>query len=147
MSFPVYFMCAASDLNSLLISIYLISIFGRMKLLKKTLENNLVPVNIVGKEQLDKNVNIVRKCVGYYTNMIDAWNIIDNDMQIMKLKSQLDPSLSSELEVVLHCIHIRPFKFLICRAVPVDINMPITIISFCITYVIVIMQFIHFSNL
>ncbi|PZC80212.1 hypothetical protein B5X24_HaOG200958 [Helicoverpa armigera] len=216
MSFPVYFMCAASDLNSLLISIYLISIFGRMKLLKKTLENNLVPVNIVGKEQLDKNVNIVRKCVGYYTNMIDAWNIIDNDMQIMlavalltntpiwimnfyavvmlflqptgqqeavklvqgnilsllmatsptivselisneidaikaTLVTQLvrcsDPSLSSELEVALHYIHIPPFKFVICRAVPVDINMPITIIGFCITYVIVFMQFLHFSNL
>nr|XP_049693519.1 uncharacterized protein LOC110374059 [Helicoverpa armigera] len=79
--------------------------------------------------------------------------LISNEIDAIKatLVTQLvrcsDPSLSSELEVALHYIHIRPFKFVICRAVPVDINMPITIIGFCITYVIVFMQFLHFSNL
>ncbi|XP_047034828.1 uncharacterized protein LOC124640912 [Helicoverpa zea] len=79
--------------------------------------------------------------------------LISNEIDAIKatLVTQLvrcsDPSLSSELEVALHYIHIWPFKFVICRAVPVNINMPITIIGFCITNVIVIMQFLHFSNL
>ncbi|XP_063897021.1 uncharacterized protein LOC110374059 [Helicoverpa armigera] len=214
---PTYIMAMCSDLNSLTVSLLLFGFFSRMRIIQNVLENNFVPVNIVGKDQLQKNVKIVRKCVGYYSNLLDSFDaihtqfqitlavslicrlpswvvrfydsvqqylqtqsvpvdivsvvlvtmmslfvttspafvseLISNEIDAIKatLVTQLvrcsDPSLSSELEVALHYIHIRPFKFVICRAVPVDINMPITIVGFCITYVIVIMQFIHFSNL
>ncbi|XP_047034987.1 uncharacterized protein LOC124641023 [Helicoverpa zea] len=183
-------MLLATDFNALCTGILFFGLYERMQLIQRTLENNFVPVNIVGQDQLQKNVKIVRKCVSYYSNLLDSFDAVETQLQVMgfsfdvlklvienlgslflttspaiaselisneidaikaTLVTQLvrcsDPSLSSELEVALHYIHIRPFKFVICRAVPVNINMPITIISFCITYVIVIMQFIHFSNL
>ncbi|PZC70769.1 hypothetical protein B5X24_HaOG200955 [Helicoverpa armigera] len=158
---PRYIIAIASDVNLLTVSLLLFGLYSRMRVIQNALENNFVPVNIVGKDQLQKNSNPMHGFTLAIINMASIIvstspaiisELISNEIETIKatLVTQLvrcsDPSLSSELEVALHYIHIRPFKFVICRAVPVDINMPNTIISFCVTYVIVIMQFIHFSS-
>ncbi|KAG6443560.1 hypothetical protein O3G_MSEX002919, partial [Manduca sexta] len=52
-----------------------------------------------------------------------------------------DESLRFELEIALEYVERRPFNFVICRVFPVDISMPISIVTLCITYVIIIIQF------
>ncbi|CAH0677599.1 unnamed protein product [Spodoptera exigua] len=64
-------------------------------------------------------------------------------MQIIRCSDQ---SLRSELETALQHIHRRPFNFMLLNAVPIDINMPIGLISLSITYVIIFTQFRHFAN-
>ncbi|PZC80224.1 hypothetical protein B5X24_HaOG215030 [Helicoverpa armigera] len=70
--------------------------------------------------------------------------------QIKKtLTSQLlrtsDESLRFELQTALQYVRLRPFRYTLCRAVPLDINLLFTTASICITYVIVLLQLTHFS--
>ncbi|PZC80210.1 hypothetical protein B5X24_HaOG200956 [Helicoverpa armigera] len=76
-----YIMTICSDLNTVTVGILLIGVFSRMPIMKIALENNFVPVNIVGKDQLQKNVKIVRKCVGYYSNLLDSFDVIHTQFQ------------------------------------------------------------------
>ncbi|XP_063896850.1 uncharacterized protein LOC135118506 [Helicoverpa armigera] len=57
-----------------------------------------------------------------------------------------DECLRFELQTALQYVRLRPFRYTLCRAVPLDINLPFTIISICITYVIFLMQITHFSE-
>ncbi|KAJ8709057.1 hypothetical protein PYW07_008883 [Mythimna separata] len=56
-----------------------------------------------------------------------------------------DESLRWELQTALQYVTLRPFKFTLCRAVPLNIYLPFATISLSITYVIVILQLSHFS--
>ncbi|XP_063897019.1 uncharacterized protein LOC135118571 [Helicoverpa armigera] len=57
-----------------------------------------------------------------------------------------DESLRFELQTALQYVRLRPFRYTLCRAIPLDVNMLFTIISLCITYVIVGLQLTHFSQ-
>uniref|UniRef100_A0A2A4IVK0 Gustatory receptor n=1 Tax=Heliothis virescens TaxID=7102 RepID=A0A2A4IVK0_HELVI len=56
-----------------------------------------------------------------------------------------DESLRFELQTLLQYVRLRPFKYMICRAVPLDINLLFNTATLCITYIIVALQLTHFS--
>lgn len=57
--------------------------YTRMVLIRKCLMNNLIPINIVGKDEVNKSINVVRKCVGYYNNLLDYMSFMDHPLQII----------------------------------------------------------------
>ncbi|XP_062525264.1 uncharacterized protein LOC134199108 [Bombyx mori] len=57
-----------------------------------------------------------------------------------------DNSLRFELNITLLYICHRPFKYILWRAIPLDTSVPIGIVSLIITYVIVLIQLLHFST-
>ncbi|XP_047034841.1 uncharacterized protein LOC124640923 [Helicoverpa zea] len=57
-----------------------------------------------------------------------------------------DECLRFELQTALQYVRLRPFRYTLCRAIPLDVNMLFNIISICITYVIVGLQLTHFSQ-
>uniref|UniRef100_A0A2A4JJM3 Gustatory receptor n=1 Tax=Heliothis virescens TaxID=7102 RepID=A0A2A4JJM3_HELVI len=76
--------------------------------------------------------------------------VINEYVQIKKiLTSQLhitsDESLRFELQTALQYLNLRPFRYTLCRAVPLDINLLLTTASICITYIIVLLQLTHLS--
>uniref|UniRef100_A0A2A4JTB6 Gustatory receptor n=1 Tax=Heliothis virescens TaxID=7102 RepID=A0A2A4JTB6_HELVI len=76
--------------------------------------------------------------------------VIHEYVQIKKiLTSQLiktsDESLRFELQTALQYLNLRPFKYTLCRVMPLDINLLFTTASICVTYVIVALQLTHFS--
>ncbi|PZC80211.1 hypothetical protein B5X24_HaOG200957 [Helicoverpa armigera] len=80
---PTIIMLLATDFNALCTGILFFGLYERMQLIQRTLENNFVPVNIVGQDQLQKNVKIVRKCVGYYSNLLDSFDAVETQLQVM----------------------------------------------------------------
>ncbi|XP_047034999.1 uncharacterized protein LOC124641035 [Helicoverpa zea] len=56
-----------------------------------------------------------------------------------------DECLRFELQTALQYVRLRPFRYTLCRAVPLDINLLFTSTAFCITYVIVALQVTHFA--
>ncbi|PZC70764.1 hypothetical protein B5X24_HaOG200948 [Helicoverpa armigera] len=56
-----------------------------------------------------------------------------------------DECLRFELQTALQYVRLRPFRYTLCRAVPLDINLLFTTAALCITYVIVALQLTHFS--
>ncbi|PZC80225.1 hypothetical protein B5X24_HaOG215031 [Helicoverpa armigera] len=63
--------------------------------------------------------------------------------QILKTS---DECLRFELQTALQYVRLRPFRYTLCRAVPLDINLLFTTVSICITYTIVLLQLTHFST-
>ncbi|XP_047034992.1 uncharacterized protein LOC124641029 [Helicoverpa zea] len=57
-----------------------------------------------------------------------------------------DECLRFELQTALQYVRLRPFRYTLCRAVPLDINLLFTSTAFCITYVIVALQLHHFTE-
>ncbi|PZC70767.1 hypothetical protein B5X24_HaOG200953 [Helicoverpa armigera] len=57
-----------------------------------------------------------------------------------------DECLRFELQTALQYVRLRPFRYTLCRAVPLDINLIFTTASLCITYVIVACQLVYFSK-
>ncbi|XP_047034840.1 uncharacterized protein LOC124640922 [Helicoverpa zea] len=62
--------------------------------------------------------------------------------QILKCS---DEYLRFELQTALQYVRLRPFRYTLCRAVPLDINLLFTTAALCITYVIVALQLTHFA--
>nr|CUQ99359.1 TPA: Gustatory receptor 18 [Manduca sexta] len=58
-----------------------------------------------------------------------------------------DESLRYELELALDYVTRRPFNFVLFGAVPLNMDVPVGIISTCITFIIVTIQFTHFNNI
>uniref|UniRef100_A0A2A4JKG1 Gustatory receptor n=1 Tax=Heliothis virescens TaxID=7102 RepID=A0A2A4JKG1_HELVI len=56
-----------------------------------------------------------------------------------------DESLTFELQTALQYVRLRPFKYTLCRAVPLNINLLFTTASICISYVIVALQLTNFA--
>uniref|UniRef100_A0A2A4JJJ6 Gustatory receptor n=1 Tax=Heliothis virescens TaxID=7102 RepID=A0A2A4JJJ6_HELVI len=56
-----------------------------------------------------------------------------------------DESLRFELQTALQYVRLRPFRYTLCRVVPLDINLLFTTASICITYVIAALQLTHFA--
>ncbi|XP_047034996.1 uncharacterized protein LOC124641032 [Helicoverpa zea] len=57
-----------------------------------------------------------------------------------------DECLRFELQTALQYVRLRPFRYTLCHAVPLDINLLFTSTAFCITYVIVAFQLHHFAE-
>ncbi|KAF9813859.1 hypothetical protein SFRURICE_008014 [Spodoptera frugiperda] len=62
-----------------------------------------------------------------------------------QLKRNWDESVRFELATTLQYVKLRPFRYDICRVLPLNIYLPFTVISFCITYVIVALQLTNFK--
>ncbi|KAF9405951.1 hypothetical protein HW555_013502 [Spodoptera exigua] len=58
-----------------------------------------------------------------------------------------DESIQFELATMLQYIRLRPFRYNLCRIVPLNIYLPFLIITFSVTYVIVALQLTHFHHL
>ncbi|XP_063896840.1 uncharacterized protein LOC135118500 [Helicoverpa armigera] len=63
--------------------------------------------------------------------------------QILKTS---DECLRFELQTALQYVRLRPFRYTLCRAVPLDINLLFTTAALCITYTIVMLQLTYFST-
>lgn len=72
-----------TDTNPIIISLILSSLYTRMVKIRERFDSNFVPINIVGKEQVSKNVRVVKKCLGYYNNLLDGMNRIDRTLQFL----------------------------------------------------------------
>ncbi|KAF9813855.1 hypothetical protein SFRURICE_008010 [Spodoptera frugiperda] len=72
-----------TDTNPIIISLILSSLYTRMVKIRERFDSNFVPINIVGKEQVKRNVRVVRKCLGYYNNLLDGMNRIDRTLQFL----------------------------------------------------------------
>lgn len=53
----------------------------RLMQLRKTLERNTVPVNIVSKEEALPKLRVARRCLLYYNNLLDAYDEVDSTVQ------------------------------------------------------------------
>ena len=78
---PTIILLFMTDSNRFMASIYYSSILIRVKLLRKTLEYNFVPVNIIRKDEVDKTVRSIRKGLCYYNNLMDTVRCFDTQMQ------------------------------------------------------------------
>ncbi|XP_045484644.1 uncharacterized protein LOC123689285 [Pieris rapae] len=62
------------------------------------------------------------------------------DVLNRKIAACNDASLREVKQRAYEYIKLRPYKFFIVRAVPLDVSMPLSFISFCIGHLIVILQ-------
>lgn len=63
------------------LGVIMIFMYKRLKILSQTLENINIPVNIIEKQKINENLGIIRKCLLYYHNILDAFDEIDCYMQ------------------------------------------------------------------
>lgn len=52
-----------------------------------------------------------------------------------------DEALEQEIQHALNYLRLRPFEHNICRILPMGICLPLSFLSLCVTYVIVLAQF------
>lgn len=76
-----YFVMFSNDLAPFTITWVVGMLHYRLMLLRKTLERNTVPVNIVGKDKIQPKLRLVRKCLINYNNLLDAFDGVDFQMQ------------------------------------------------------------------
>lgn len=80
---PIVLKLVTSDCNHFMGSILFSSLLVRMKLLRQCFKNISVPINIVGRDEVDKNVKIIRNCLNYYKNLMDSLLHINNEIQLL----------------------------------------------------------------
>ncbi|KAG6443561.1 hypothetical protein O3G_MSEX002891 [Manduca sexta] len=119
----------------------------RMKILRVRFERNPIPINIVNKNNVMNNINEVRRCLLDYNNLLDNFHDIEEELQYLVGLSVMYESLRYELELALDYVTRRPFNFVLFGAVPLNMDVPVGIISTCITFIIVTIQFTHFNNI
>lgn len=76
-------MMFSTEFNYLLHCVCQMTLYNRMGFIKKRLQSNLIHINIVGKDQIERNVRVVRKCLGYYHNLLDNVQQLDTAMQVL----------------------------------------------------------------
>ncbi|GBP61066.1 hypothetical protein EVAR_48565_1 [Eumeta japonica] len=60
-----------------------------------------------------------------------------------KMTTTLDCNEKLEFRLFLRYLIHRPFRFLVWRVVPVDADLPVSVVSICTTYLIVLVQLTH----
>ncbi|KAF9802740.1 hypothetical protein SFRURICE_003482 [Spodoptera frugiperda] len=80
---PIVLKLVTSDCNHFMGSILFSSLLVRMKLLRQCFKNISVPINIVGRDEVDKNVKNIRNCLNYYKNLMDSLLHINNEIQLL----------------------------------------------------------------
>ncbi|XP_047034990.1 uncharacterized protein LOC124641026 [Helicoverpa zea] len=131
----------------------------RMKNLRTFLETNSIPINITGQDEIaleftPQMINIFLELYPSLVLISSSAIIVETIMyEVDRIKETLttqilrcsDEGLRFELQTALQYVRLRPFRYTLCRAVPLDINLLFTTAALCITYVIVALQLTHFS--
>ncbi|KAF9405950.1 hypothetical protein HW555_013501 [Spodoptera exigua] len=120
----------------------LLNIFGRMDKQLQLMIINLVLLTIF--------IEMAHSFIKVSSEAVIVEMIVQEVDQIKQtlttqMKINRDESIRFELATTLQYIKLRPFRYDICRIVPLNIYLPFSIISFCITYVIVALQLTHFN--
>lgn len=71
----------AADIHKYKLMLALGLLQTRLKLLRKTLEQNTIPVNIVGQNMIQQKLRNARKCLLYYNNLLSTFDDIDAHAQ------------------------------------------------------------------
>lgn len=73
----------AIDLNQLTIIMIFAIMFDRMKILKKEFEGYTVSVNIVGRREINQQINRLKRYRMYYTDLLNTLHGVDNELQLL----------------------------------------------------------------
>ncbi|XP_047034997.1 uncharacterized protein LOC124641033 [Helicoverpa zea] len=131
----------------------------RMKKLRTFLETNSIPIYVTGQDEiaLEFTPQMIYIFLELYPSLVlisSSAIIVETIMyEVDRIKETLttqilrcsDEGLRFELQTALQYVRLRPFRYTLCRAVPLDINLLFTTAALCITYVIVALQLTHFS--
>lgn len=82
-SYSNNFVLFSLDLNHITIIIIFSILHSRVKLLRKFLERNVIPVYITRKNEVMINIKRVRKSLYNYNNLLDHMEFIDTQMQYL----------------------------------------------------------------
>lgn len=83
---PTALMVSTTDLIYLPLLIIFDIMRARMLNLKKAFELNKISVNIVASEKIDKQIEHIRKCRQYYTDLLNMLHNIDIEVQFLVIR-------------------------------------------------------------
>ncbi|KOB72707.1 Gustatory receptor 14 [Operophtera brumata] len=78
-------------------------------------------------------------CAGMLTNQANQIKIILHD----KLLQEREPMKIREIERFISYVEARPCRFRVWKVIPLNADLLGMVLSFCVTYLIVIIQFTH----
>ncbi|XP_028157987.1 uncharacterized protein LOC114351118 [Ostrinia furnacalis] len=61
-----------------------------------------------------------------------------------KLYLERDQKHAKDIQRFISYIEARPLRFTVCKVIPLDWTLPFIVCNFCVTYIIVLVQFTHF---
>lgn len=77
------------DLSSFKASGVIYLLRNRLKILRKRFAENRIPVNIVGNYEIKRNLKLVRKCIFNYYHLLNAFDNINMEMQLVVIKTNI----------------------------------------------------------